>query len=107
MNHDMQKTLDTLVGGRAESFVQHADAFVDFWSSLGLEDQQTALQDLMTRYRLPEFQMDASIHGERLSQGRLDELSGTVGGMVDATLDSIISHRMEPKKAAGEVQRLL
>ncbi len=107
MNHDTQKTLDTLVGGRAESFVQHADAFVDFWSALEREDQQAALQDLMTRYRLPEFRMDASIHGEGLSQGRITELTGTVGRMIDTTLNGIIVHRMAPDKAAGEVQRLL
>lgn len=107
MNHEMQETLTKLIGGTAESLVHHADAFVDFWSVLEKEDRQVALKDLMTRYRLPAFKTGDPINGGGLSQERIKELTGTVGPMIDATLNCIVSNRMEPQLAAGEVQRLL
>jgi len=107
MNHEMQETLSKLIGGKAENLVQHAGAFVDFWSSLEKDDQQEALKDLMTRYRLPEFRVQEPIDGGDLSKERLKELTDKEGMMIDATLNYIISNRMAPDKAAGEVQRLL
>lgn len=107
MNHEMQDTLTKLIGGKAENIVQHAGAFVDFWSTLEKEDQQDALKDLMTRYRLPGARLGMPINADDLSQERLKELTSKVGMMIDATLNYIISNRMEPEKAAGEVQRLL
>ena len=107
MNPDTQQTLAKLVGGKAESLVQHADAFVNFWTSLGDEDRQLSLTHLMTRYKLPEFRMDDPIHGEGLPQQRIKELTAQVGMMIDATLNYIITNRMAPEKAAEEVQRLL
>lgn len=107
MNHEMQETLAKLIGGKAESLVHHADAFVDFWSALDKGDQKDALKDLMTRYRLPGSRTGEPINGGALSQARLRELSGKVGMMVDSTLNYIISNRMDPEEAAGEVQRLL
>ncbi|SCX84450.1 hypothetical protein [Desulfoluna spongiiphila] len=107
MNHDMQETLSKLIGGKAESLVHHADAFLDFWSVLEKEDQQEALKDLMTRYRLPAYKTGDPINGGGLSQERIKELTDKVGTMVDATLTCIISNRMEPDMAAEEVRRLL
>ena len=107
MNHEMQETLTKLIGGKAESLVHHADAFVDFWSSLEKEDQQGALKSLLTRFRIPEFRTDLPINGGALTQERIKELTGKVGMMIDATLNYIISNRMESDEAAGEVQRLL
>ena len=107
MNHDMQETLTKLIGGKAESLVHHADAFVDFWSVLEMEDRQEALKDLMTRYRLPAFKTGDPINGGGLSQQRIKELTDKVGTMIDATLSCIISNRMEPDMAAEEVRRLL
>ncbi|WP_300670145.1 hypothetical protein [Desulfoluna sp.] len=107
MNDEMQETLTKLIGGKAESLVHHADAFVAFWSALEKEDQPVALKELMTHYRLPEFRTGESIYGGGLSQQRIRELTGKVGETIDAALDYIISNRMEPDMAAGEVQRLL
>ncbi|VFQ42961.1 hypothetical protein [Desulfoluna butyratoxydans] len=107
MNHDMQETLTKLIGGKAESLVHHADAFLDFWSVLEPDDRQVALKDLMTRYRLPAFRTEDPIYGGGLSQERMKELTSKVGSMVDATLGCILSNRMEPDSAAQEVQKLL
>jgi len=107
MNHDMQETLTKLIGGKAESLVHHADAFVDFWSVLKKEDRQEALKDLMTRYRLPAFKTGDPINGGGLSQQRIKELTDKMGTIIDATLTCIISNRMEPDMAAEEVGRLL
>ncbi|MCG8473403.1 MAG: hypothetical protein MI742_16310 [Desulfobacterales bacterium] len=107
MTPEDRDRLNVLVGGKADGLVQHAMAFLDFWKELEREDQKTAVGELMVRFKRPEFRNEAVIDGEGLSRERLEELSAKVGMMIDATLNYIISNRMEPERAADEVQRLL
>ena len=107
MTPENRERLDEIIGGRADGLVQHAMAFVDFWKDLEKSDQAVAVWDLMTRFKRPEYKNESRLEGERFSKERLQELNGKVGMMIDATLNYIISNRMDPQDAADEVQRLL
>ena len=107
MTPEQRQRLDDLVGGRADGLIEHAQAFVSFLKELEKMDQQIAITDMITRFKRPEYKNDAKIEGEKMPLEQLEKLGGNVGMMVEATLNYIISRRMEPDQAADEIARLL
>ncbi len=107
MTPSQEQRLDDLIGGQADGLIEHAQAFVSFMNELEVSDQQKAMLLMMTRFRLPEFRTDSRIEGEKIELDHLQKLASNLGMMVEATVNYIVSTRMEPNAAAEEVTRLI
>ena len=107
MTPEQEQRLNALIGGKAQGLVEHAGAFMQFLSDLDDTDRQPALAALMAKFKRPDSRTEDQLEGEPIPTETLKKLQDSMGALLDATLNYVLTIRMDTHRAAEEILRLI